>query len=108
MKHAPLLLLIAWLSVACASEMPEPADDAPDRQAARSEVAEPPSPVVDPQTAPDLIFCVAPVSERPTLTEEQGRRMVISPDGRWIALPCDGVSENEAFRTMPSQLEPSR
>ena len=57
MKHAPLLLLIAWLSMACASEMPEPANDAPDRQAARSEVAEQPSPVVDPQTAPLDILC---------------------------------------------------
>ena len=108
MKQAPLLILVVGLAMACASETPEPAEDAPRSQAARSEVAEPPSLPDRPQTAPGSMICVGPASEQATLTEEQRRRVVISPDGQWIALPCDDVGENEAFRTVSSQGEPRR
>ncbi len=54
------------------------------------------------------MICVGPASEQATLTEEQRRRVVISPDGQWIVLPCDDVGENEAFRTVSSQREPYR
>ena len=108
MMRASLLLLIAGLAMACASQTPEPAEDAPRSQAPRSEVAEPPSGPDRPQTAPGSMLCVGPATEQATLTEEQRRRVVISPDGQWIVLPCDDVGENEAFRTVSSQREPQR
>ena len=108
MTRASSLLLMAGLAMACASQTPEPAEDAPRRQTERSEVAQLPSPPDRSQIAPGLPICVGRASEQATLTEEQRGRMRISPDGQWMVIPCDDVTDNEAFRAASTQPEPPR
>ena len=126
MMRRSLLLLMTGLAMACASQAPETAGDTPQRQTARPEVAQVPLPPDRPQTTPGSAACegeiyvrpfrggpaaeqaILPTSKQATLTEEQRRRAVISPDGRWIAIPCDDGGENEVSRAESSQREPNR
>ena len=101
-----VVLLFGGLAVACASESPEQDADAPLRPTERVKSVEPASPFDGSEVAPRLAMCVGPRSARETLPEELRRRERISPDGEWVALPCDNVGDNQAFRPLSDQREP--
>ena len=101
-----LVLSFGSLAVGCASESRERTADARRHPTEQVESAEPASPFDGSEATPLLAVCVGPRSARETLPEEQRRRARISPDGEWIALACDDVGDNEAFRPVTGQPEP--
>ncbi len=92
MKRQAFVLSLLMASVACVSEAPEPVEDRPHSLAVPSER---PNRLQDDAPARSDSLCTA--SGEAVETSRDHPRAGVSPDGRWIVLPCADVEGNPAF-----------
>ncbi len=92
MKRQAFVLSLLMASVACVSEAPEPVED---RQQSPAVPSERPNRLQDDAPARSNSLCTASGEAVETLRDNPRARL--SPDGRWIVLPCADVEGNEAF-----------